>query len=485
MRTEKDALGAMELPDDAYYGIQAARAAANFDATDLTFNDFPNVVAAVAEVKKACAMANQDIGALDPAVADAVIRAADEIIRGQMAGQFPVNIWRGGGTSVNMNVNEVIANRANEILTGKKGFDRVHPNDHVNMCQSSNDVFPTAEQIVLYREIGRVAEAALAFERALEDKAREFATVVRLGRTAMQDGVPMTLGQAFIGFRGMIRRNRKLLEAHRDACRVGVLGGTITGTGLGALPGYAERVYPRLGEVTGINMVPASSSGPEIIADEALFDAMQNADSLIVLSAYCKALACAGGKIANDFRLLSSGPRAGLGEITLPAVSPGSSIMPGKINPFMCDLMVQVMHQVAGNDWGVTMNVAVNELDLAFNSTVAFFGLLQSMEMLRNSMLTFTENCVKGITANEATCREYAEKSTSLATVASALFGYEVGTRIAEKCLADDSGCKRAAVDEKLFKPEVAEELFDVDALADRKKSAALFGKYGTLRKAE
>ena len=483
MRTEKDALGEMQLPDDAYYGIQAIRAAANFDVTNLTFNDFPAIVRALAEVKKACAMTNRAIGALDGEKAGAIIRACDEVLAGTMQGQFPVNIWRGGGTSINMNVNEVVANRANEILTGKKGYDAVHPNTHVNMCQSSNDVYPTAEHIVLYREIGEVLEAAELFEKALAAKAGEFAPVVRLGRTALQDGVPMTLGQVFVGFRGLVRRNRQLLEAWRDEYRSVVIGGTISGTGLGIMPGYFERIHADLSSVTGIALHPPKPhEGAEIIPDEGLIDAMQNSDGFIILTAYLRALACAGGKIANDLRILSSGPRAGFGEISIPAVAPGSSIMPGKVNPFMPDLMVQVMHQVSGNDWGGVMNALTTEVDLGPNMTVALFGAIQSMEMIKNAFRLFTKHCIEGIRPNEAVCREYAEKSPSLSTMVSSLYGYEMGSRIAKRALAEDITCKEAALREKLLPAEAAEELFDVAALADRKKSVALFAKYAALR---
>lgn len=483
MRTEKDALGEMQLPDDAYYGIQAIRAAANFDVTSLTFNDFPSIVRAMVEVKKACAMTNRAIGALDKDKADAITRACDDILSGKIQGQFPVNIWRGGGTSINMNVNEVVATRANEILTGKKGCDAVHPNTHVNMCQSSNDVYPTAEHIVLYREIGDVLASVEILENALADKAREFKDIVRLGRTALQDGVPMTMGQVFAGFRGLVRRNRKLLEVWRDEYRTVVIGGTVSGTGLGIMPGYFERIHADLLAVTGIDLhAPGPHDAEEIILDEGLLDAMQNSDSFLILAAYMRAIACAGGKLANDLRLLSSGPRAGFGEIVLPALTPGSSIMPGKVNPFLCDLMVQVMHQVAGNDWAGAMNTATSDLDLGPNMTVALFGALQSMEMIKNAFRLFSEHCIRGIRVNEATCREYAEKSTSLAIMVGALYGYDVGARIAKVAITENISCKEAASRENLISGDAAEELFDVAILADRRKSVALFAKYSTLR---
>ena len=457
MRIEKDALGEMPLPDGAYYGIQAFRSLSNFDVTDKTFNDYPAVVRALAEIKKACALANRDIGALGADKAGAIVRACDDILEGRMEGQFPVNIWRGGGTSINMNL-------------------------HVNMCQSSNDVYPTAENIVLYRETGRALEGVAALENSFARKSKEFGGVVRLGRTCLQDGVPMTLGQVFAGFHGVIRRSRERLETLREGFRVGVLGGTVIGTGLGVLPGYVESVYPHLSAIVGFEMhLPDTPEGSPV-SDAGLFDAMQNADGLLTLSGALKVLACSAGKIANDFRLLSSGPRSGFGEIRLPAVAPGSSIMPGKINPFMCDLVVQIMHQVAANDWAITMNASASDLDLASNATVSFFALLQSLEMIGNGFALFSEKCVEGIVANEAVCRRYAEESTSLAAIVSTLYGYETGSRIAGIAYREGITCKEAALREKLIPADAAEELFDVEALAHRAGSVALLKKYGGMR---
>ena len=457
MRIEKDALGEMPLPDGAYYGIQAFRSLSNFDVTDKTFNDYPAVVRALAEIKKACALANRDIGALGADKAGAIVRACDDILEGRMEGQFPVNIWRGGGTSINMNLN-------------------------VNMCQSSNDVYPTAENIVLYRETGRALEGVAALENSFARKSKEFGGVVRLGRTCLQDGVPMTLGQVFAGFHGVIRRSRERLETLREGFRVGVLGGTVIGTGLGVLPGYVESVYPHLSAIVGFEMhLPDTPEGSPV-SDAGLFDAMQNADGLLTLSGALKVLACSAGKIANDFRLLSSGPRSGFGEIRLPAVAPGSSIMPGKINPFMCDLVVQIMHQVAANDWAITMNASASDLDLASNATVSFFALLQSLEMIGNGFALFSEKCVEGIVANEAVCRRYAEESTSLAAIVSTLYGYETGSRIAGIAYREGITCKEAALREKLIPADAAEELFDVEALAHRAGSVALLKKYGGMR---
>ena len=248
------------------------------------------------------------------------------------------------------------------------------------------------------------------------------------------------------------------------------------------LPGYVEAVYPHLSAIVGFEMrLPDTPEGSPV-SDAGLFDAMQNADGLLTLSGALKVLACSAGKIANDFRLLSSGPRSGFGEIRLPAVAPGSSIMPGKINPFMCDLVVQIMHQVAANDWAITMNASASDLDLASNATVSFFALLQSLEMIGNGFALFSEKCVEGIVANEAVCRRYAEESTSLATIVSTLYGYETGSRIAGIAYREGITCKEAALREKLIPEDATEELFDVEALAHRAGSVALLKKYGGMR---
>lgn len=473
MRIERDALGTMELPDEAYYGIQSARAQANFDVSPLTFNDYPNVVRALAEVKKACALANKEIGALEPHKADAIVQAADEVIAGKFQGQFPVNVFRGCGTSANMNINEVLANRANEILTGKKGDNEVNANSHVNMGQSSNDVFPTAEAIVLYREISALLDAVPMLEEALENKVNEFADVVKLGRTLMQDAVPMTLGQCFSGYLAAVKRNKNGLKAYRDEFRTVILGATAIGTGMGIMPGYLEAVYPRLSEVVGF----------DVIKNENFFDGMQNSDPFLILSAHVKALACVIGKMANDFRILSSGPRAGWGEIVLPANQPGSSIMPGKINPFTCDMMVQIMQQVCANDWAITLSVPSGDTDLGPSAVLNFMGILESMEILRRGIESFTVNCARGIKANRDVCLRYAEESTSLATMVSALFGYPVGSKIAKIAYEEGITCKEAALREKLIPAAAAEELFDVMKLTNIQTMQDMFAKYTTLRK--
>lgn len=472
MRRESDALGEMMLPDDVYYGIQTERNRQCLAITDDPLSDYPAFIKAMALVKKACAITNREIGALDAAKADAVIKACDEMLGGKFDADFPLCIFRGSGTPFNMAVNEILANRANEILTGRKGSDQVHPNTHVNMCQSSNDVVPTAKAIAIYNELGRVIDAAAHLEAALEEKSLEFATVVKMGRTCLQDALPITLGQEFSGYAAGIRRNRLLLEKERERWNKGVLGATAVGTGMGCMPGYADTIYANLSKVCG----------RPILRDENLFDGLQASDSFIILHAHLHALATVAAKTAYDLRLMASGPRTGLGEITLPAVQPGSSIMPGKINPVMAEVMILACHQVAGNQAGVGFGVFSGELDLGPSSAVPIRSILKSVDILSRAMILFADKCVKGIRARAEECEKAAERSTSLATMVSALFGYKTGSRIASLAYEQGITCREAAERERLLTHEEADDLFDLLTLTDARKMEALFAKYANKR---
>ena len=481
MRMEHDSLGDLPVPDEAYYGIQTVRCAANYDVTDHTFNELPHVIRAMAEVKKACAVTNAEIGALEKKKAEAIEQACDEIIAGRFADQFPVNVWRSHGTGVNMNVNEVIANRANEILTGHKGYDAVHPNTHVNMCQSSNDTYPACEAIVLYRMIGETLEAVEYMEDALAAKAIEFKNDVRLGRTCMQDAVPMTFGQVLGGWHCLVQRNRMRLERMRPEFQETILGATVLGTGMGQMPGYHEAVYKNLSKVVGFEMRQAKMKN-EVIEDSALFDGSANNDGLMVLLGVLKAIACAGGRIGNDLYVFSSGPRTGIGEFILPSIAPGSSIMPGKLNPYMPELLLQIMQQVCSHEQVATYTINESDLDLCSSTCASFMGAMESLELIAKGFRLFTDLCLKGLDVNRAKARKNAEMSTSNATMVSALYGYPIGTRIAKKAFAENISCKEAALREKLIEPDVAEELFDVEKLAHRRDTVAMFAKYGKLR---
>ncbi|MBO4318517.1 MAG: lyase, partial [Mailhella sp.] len=420
-RIVKDALGTMEVPEHVYYGAQTARAMQCLDVHDETYVRYPSYVAAFAKVKKACALANMDIGALDPSRAEAICRAADEVIEGRWQENFPLCVFRGSGTPLNMAVNEVIATRANEMLTGHKGQDAVHPNTHVNMCQSSNDVSPTAKMIAVYEELGGVLRSAAVLEASLERKSREFRTAVKMGRTCLQDAIPVTLGQSFGAWTSMVRRNRIRLEEERSRWNRGVLGGTAVGTGMGCMPGFVDRVYVRLSEVCG----------RPIFKDDDLFDGLQSSDGLVLMHGHLQALAIGVGRIAHDLKLMASGPRAGLGEIVLPAVQPGSSIMPGKINPVIPDMMEQAQQKICANHAGMALAACTGELELGPSSAILVRGFFDSVRLLSSGMRILAERCIDGITYREENCAGVAEASTSLATMVSALFGYDVGTRIA------------------------------------------------------
>lgn len=482
MRIEKDSLGELPVPDDAYYGIQTVRCANNYDVTDHTFNELPHVIRAMVEIKKAAALTNAEIGALENDKAKAIAQACDEIIAGKFADQFPVNVWRSHGTGVNMNINEVIANRANEILTGEKGYDAVHPNTHVNMCQSSNDTYPAAEAIVLYRMISKTLESVKYFEDALAEKAVEFKDIPRLGRTCMQDAVPMTFGQVFGAWHSLIARNRRRLEALLPEYQETILGATVLGSGMGELPGYNEAVYKHLSAIVGFPMKQAKMES-EVIEDSALFDGSQNNDSFIYLMGVLKCIACAGGRIGNDLYVFSSGPRTGIGEFILPSIAPGSSIMPGKINPYMPEMLLQIMQQVISHDMMATLTINESDLDLCSSTCGSFMGSMESLELIDKGFRLVTDLCIKGIKVNADLARHNAEMSTSLATMVSALYGYPVGIKIAKKAYAEGKSCKEVALSEGLIEPEVAEELFDVRKLADRKATIEMFKKYSNLRK--
>jgi aspartate ammonia-lyase len=474
MRIEHDALGDMELSDDVYYGIQAARATENCDISGLILDDYPDYVNSVAIIKKAAALANKEIGALAPEKADAIAQAVDEIVAGKMKGNFPINIFRGGGgTPLNMNVNEVIANRANELLTGKKGSDAVHPNTHVNMGQSTNDVIPTAMKLLVYKQIEKLVKVIPVLEDALLAKIEEFKDVIKLGRTCMNDAVPMTLGQEFSGYYELIKRNRISLETAKAGWAKGILGATAVGTGMGVMPGYIEAVYKHLSNIFGT----------EVKKDKNFFDGMQNSDGFIVISGQLKTLASAVAKIAIDLRILASGPRAGFGEITIPAVQPGSSIMPGKINPVMPELIIQILQQITGNDVAVSVACSMNELEINPWEPVMIKNIMESFELLTKGIPLFTEKCIKGIEANAEKSFEDAEISTSLATMISALLGYKEGSKIAKTANAKGQSVKQVAIEEKVLTLEEAEEIFDLKTLTDIDKMQELLKKFSYLRK--
>ena len=469
MRKEVDVLGEMMLPDEAYFGIQTQRAVENFAVSGRTAAEVPHYIWSVAALKQAAAKANCQIGALDKSIADAIVQAAQEVMDKKFDDQFPIDVFQGGGgTSTNMNANEVIANRANEILTGSKGSDAVHPNTHVNMGQSTNDVIPAAMKMTCRMNLHALIAEVAALEAMLDEKTQAFGHVVKLARTCLQDAVPITLGQQFSGYLHQVRRLHQALVAANQQTLDLPLGATAVGTGLSTHEGYLEQVYIELQAITN----------EPFIAEENFFDGLQNGDAYLEVAAQLKKLAAFLSKMATDFRIQGSGPRAGFNELLIPAVQPGSSIMPGKINPVMPELINQIAYQVIGNDVAITMAVEGGELDLNVWEPVIIKSLFESCTLLTNAIPLFVEKCLKDLLPNEAVCREYAEKSTALATVIATLFGYKVGSKVAVRAFEENRTVREVVLDEKLLTPEQADYLLDPMVMTNPKASAAAVTRY-------
>jgi aspartate ammonia-lyase len=421
-RTERDPLGEVHVPVEAYYGAQTQRAVENFPISGFTA-PAPLIVATVL-VKQACARANASLGRLDAAVADAIVKAADEILEGRLRDQFVVDIYQAGaGTSHNMNTNEVLANRAAEILGEAKGtYTKVHPNDHVNMGQSTNDVFPTATRLSILLVVPWTLEAAGRLATALGEKSKEFATVLKTGRTHLQDAVPITLGQEFVGYADNVGHAAAELARSSEALHELNLGATAVGTGLNAGDDMTQLAVENLANAAGIKLVPARNR----------FRVTQSMGDVLGYSGALRRLAVEVDKIASDLRLLSSGPRAGLAEIQLPAVQPGSSIMPGKVNPSVPEMVNQVCQQVIGCDAAILASASAGQLELNVMMPVMAWNAIQASTILGNAMQVLNQRCVAGITADEARCRELLDRSTAVATALSPYIGYAETAEIAK-----------------------------------------------------
>ncbi|MCC6955732.1 MAG: aspartate ammonia-lyase [Anaerolineales bacterium] len=426
-RIEHDLLGEREVPAERYYGIQTLRAAENYAFTGIPISHYPRLIYALAYIKKAAAMANAELGLLNPDLAQAIGAACDEILEGKLLTEFIVDVIQGGaGTSTNMNANEVIANRALEILGYEKGrYDVLHPLNHVNLSQSTNDVYPTALRLSLSMKLDGLRREMEGLQASLRRKGKEFADVIKMGRTQLQDAVPMTLGQEFEAYAVMVGEDILRLEEAQSLIREVNIGATAIGTGLNAHPDYAGLVVERLRQLSGVPIKGAQN----------LVEATQDAGAYVQLSGVLKRVAVKLSKICNDLRLLSSGPRAGLGEINLPAATPGSSIMPGKINPVIPEVVNQVAFEVIGNDITVTLAAEAGQLELNAFMPVAAFNLFQSMDILGRACRTLHEKCVDGITANREVCRAQVENSIGLVTALNPLLGYERSSEIAQEAL--------------------------------------------------
>jgi aspartate ammonia-lyase len=457
IRIEHDLLGDREVPASAYFGVHTLRAVENFSISGMAISSYPELIKALAEIKKAAALANKDLGLLDEERASAIAKACDDLLSGRFHEQFVIDPIQGGaGTSTNMNANEVIANRALEILGHQKGeYAHLHPNEHVNMSQSTNDVYPTALKIATYRSVFRLVDAMAILRRAFEAKAEEFRDVLKMGRTQLQDAVPMTLGQEFSTYAVMVGEDeQRLQEAALLICEIN-MGATAIGTGITAHPDYAGLVCRHLADITNIPLVTAPN----------LVEATQDCGSFVQLSGVLKRVAVKLSKICNDLRLLSSGPRAGLNEINLPAVQAGSSIMPGKVNPVIPEVVNQVAFEIIGNDVTVSFAAEAGQLQLNAFEPIIAHSLFKSITHLREACLTLEKRCIAGITANRESLQATVENSIGLVTALNPYIGYANATAVAVEAQSTGRGVYDLVLERGLMPKEQLEEILRPEVL--------------------
>jgi len=451
-RKEKDSLGEMNVPRNVYFGIQTARAVENFPISRL--KPHPEFIKAYGILKKAAALTNMEAGILDPKTGEAIIKAAEEIINGEFLEYFVVDVFQAGaGTSFHMNVNEVIANRAAELLGGEKGdYKIVHPNDHVNMSQSTNDTFPTAMRIALLFMLRNFIPVLDILKQAFYMKAEEFDGIIKSGRTHLQDAVPIRPGQEFKAYGQVIKRaGENISGSFSQLLELGI-GGTAAGTGINTLTGYRDTIITHLKKLTGF----------EFKKTEDLRELMQSDFAFSDISSRLKNLALELIRIANDLRLLSSGPSTGCHEINLPPVQLGSSIMPGKVNPVMAEVLNMVCFQVVGNDSAISMAVQAGQLELNVMMPVIVFNLIQSIEILRNVISVFTEKCVQDITANRESCEKYAFSSDGFATILNTVIGYEKVSEIAKESVQTKKSIPELIIEKGILSKEKLDEIMDI-----------------------
>ena len=451
-RIETDSLGEIEVPADVYYGAQTERARRNFPVSGQVFP--PRFIAAHALIKREAAKVNKERGIVPADVADAIVEAADEVIAGKLDGNFPLDIFQtGSGTSTNMNVNEVLSNRAIEILGGTVGSKSpVHPNDHVNAGQSSNDTIPTSIHVAAYGAVVEDLEPSLEqLAVSLEKKAEAFDSVIKIGRTHLQDAVPVRLGQEFSGYARQIRNGLARLESAKPRLAELALGGTAVGTGLNAPPGFSADVIAGMAETTGHPFVQAPN----------LFEALAAKDAAVEMSGVLKTIASSLAKIANDIRWLGSGPRCGIGEIALPSLQPGSSIMPGKVNPVIPEMALMVSAQVAGNDATMAIAGMSGSFELNVMMPVIAFNLLQSIEILGSASRLMAERCVDGLEANEERCKELVEGSLAMCTSLAPKIGYDDAASIAKEAFKTGRTVREIAVEREVLSADELERVLD------------------------
>lgn len=449
-RIETDSMGEMKVPSDKYYGAQTARSLMNFKIGGEKFP--PEFIRALAIVKKAAALTNKELGVLAPEKADLIVKAAEEVIEGKLNDHFPLVIWQtGSGTQTNMNVNEVIANRAIEMAGGVLGSKQpIHPNDDVNKSQSTNDAFPTAMHISAVEEIHRrLIPMVTKLRDDLQKKAEEFKDIIKVGRTHLMDATPLTLGQEFSGYAQQLTNGLERIQACLPRLYEIPLGGTAVGTGLNSHPEYAVKVAQKISEITGKPFVTARNK----------FESMAGKDAMVELHGVLKTLAASLMKIANDIRWLASGPRCGIGEINIPENEPGSSIMPGKVNPTQSEAMTMVCAQVFGNDVTVNFAGASGNFELNVYMPVIIFNVLQSIRLLADACESFTDNCVVGITPNTERIKMHLNNSLMLVTALNPVIGYDNAAKVAKKAHKEGKTLKEAAVELGLLTPEKFDEV--------------------------
>lgn len=461
-RREHDLLGEMDVPVEYYFGIQTMRAMENFHISRVKLSFFPEFINALADVKEGAAMANRDLGILDPKIAQAIIDACREIKTGKLHDQFVVDMVQGGaGTSTNMNANEVIANRALELLGHEKGeYKYCHPNNHVNLSQSTNDAYPTSIKVATVRSTAKLVEALKKLVDAFHAKGQEFANVIKMGRTQLQDAVPMTLGQEFEAYSANLREEIERLESNAKLLFEINMGATAIGTGINSDPDYAPICTKHLREITGLPLVEAAN----------MIEATNDTGAFIINSAAQKRLAVKLSKICNDLRLMSSGPRCGLGEINLPPMQPGSSIMPGKVNPVIPEVVNQIAFRVIGNDLTVTISSEAGQLELNVMEPMIVHCMFESIEMLINGMNTLREKCVVGITANEEVCRQMVYNSIGLVTALNPYLGYETSTELAQEALKTGKGIYDLVLERNLMSKAELDDILKPENMVKPRK---------------
>ncbi len=468
MRLESDSIGEMEVPGEAYYGVQALRANENFPITGNSLN--PDFIKNMARIKRAAAITNMRAGRLKPEIANAIESACNEVVCGMFASEFIVDGIQGGaGTSANMNMNEVIANRAIEMLCGKKGdYSIVHPNDHVNMAQSTNDVIPTAGKLTVLDLLKKLEKSLKKLDSALYKKADEFDGVIKIGRTQLEDAVPMRLGQSFHAYATMIERDiDRIAKAKKEMYTVN-MGATAIGTGINTSEYYFDHIVPTLAKVSGYPLVQADD----------LFDATENLDGFVRVSSCLKACAVNLSKMCNDLRILASGPKAGFGEITLPAMQNGSSIMPGKVNPVIPEVVSQVAFHIIGHDVTITMAAEAGQMELNAFEPVVFYNLFDSITTLTHAVDTLTDNCIIGITANEERCQKLLDASVGITTALCPYIGYKKAASLAKESLHTGIPVKKLVLKHGLMKEKQLDIVLDPYAMTEAatKKSKAKVG---------